>query len=98
MLCSRFSSRPAADKNACHHSSGDCSAPPSDVRMRRTGSISHPSTRPLTVISATFIPEVPRSTERTVGSVMRVLSQLQFDHNSRILFHQGETCFTRGGH
>ncbi len=31
------SSRPAADRNAAHHSSGDCSAPPSGVRMQPDG-------------------------------------------------------------
>jgi hypothetical protein len=34
------------------------------------GSVSQPKTFPLTVISATFIPDVPRSTARMIGSVI----------------------------
>jgi len=65
-----LSKRRDARRKLCHHSSGFCSTPPSGVRIKFIGSTSHASTFPLTVIRATFIPEVPRSTARRVFSLL----------------------------
>jgi len=57
-----------ASIKACHHSCGDCSVPPSWVRISSKGSLSHPNTCPSTLISATFTLEVPISTDSMIFS------------------------------
>ncbi len=61
----RASSRRVAATMARHQSSGRCSAPPPGSTSSSTGSDSHAATRPSTPMSATFAPDVPRSTART---------------------------------
>ena len=61
----RARSRRVAATTARHQSSGRCSAPPPGSTISSTGSNSHAATRPSMLMSATFAPDVPRSTART---------------------------------
>jgi len=72
--------------NACHHSCGDCSVPPSWVRISSKGSLSHPNTCPSTVIRATFTLEVPISTDRMIF-LASIRNPLLFCWNILNIFH-----------